>query len=394
MKKIKEYTDITSVFLNVTDACNLACRYCFVTQQPTYMTLQVAMDSVDFLIRNAKGKKESPSINFFGGEPLLCWDSIIVPLTDHIRSTCGDNFDLSLTTNGVLLTEEKLAYMKANQIGILLSIDGGKETQDYNRPCRSGESSFDILSPILPKVLENYPDVTFRSTVTPKTCDRLFEDMMFAMSEGFQNYFVMPNEFEAWSEEASGTLKREFYKFVDYYIESFRSGTIPLQFSTFEKCFKQVPQINRAILANEFRVSDRCNACGKCGLGTSKYAAIDVEGNLYSCQEFSSNKSVRDAFYIGSIYEGVSNQMRNEIADTFDTTPSVGSNCGSCKLNRICDGGCVANNYLIHKDVNRVTDVYCQWSQLLLDAAIYVMQMLGAEQNELFRDHLSGKAIL
>ena len=41
------------------------------------------MDAADFLIRNAEGKQENPSINFFSGEPLLCWDSIIVPLTNH-----------------------------------------------------------------------------------------------------------------------------------------------------------------------------------------------------------------------------------------------------------------------------------------------------------------------
>ena len=45
---------ITSVFLNVTDSCNLRCPYCFVEQKPNYMNYQTAKDTADFLIRNAE----------------------------------------------------------------------------------------------------------------------------------------------------------------------------------------------------------------------------------------------------------------------------------------------------------------------------------------------------
>ena len=53
---------ITSAFLNVTNACNLACRYCFVEQHPNYMTLDVAMDAAKFLVENAKETGDTPGI--------------------------------------------------------------------------------------------------------------------------------------------------------------------------------------------------------------------------------------------------------------------------------------------------------------------------------------------
>ena len=43
---------LTNICLNVTDACNLACRYCFVEQHPHFMTLQTAMDAADWLYKN------------------------------------------------------------------------------------------------------------------------------------------------------------------------------------------------------------------------------------------------------------------------------------------------------------------------------------------------------
>lgn len=78
---------ITSAFLNLTNACCLACQYCFVHQSPEHMTLQVAKDAADFLAANAKAQGETPSINFFGGEPMLRYEQVIVPLTLYIRDT-------------------------------------------------------------------------------------------------------------------------------------------------------------------------------------------------------------------------------------------------------------------------------------------------------------------
>lgn len=105
---------ITSVMLNVTHACNLRCVYCFVEKEPQTMTYDVARDTVDFLIANSKENGDTPSINFFGGEPMLCWDSIIVPLTNYIRKDLRIPFNLSITTNGTLLNDERIKFMKDN----------------------------------------------------------------------------------------------------------------------------------------------------------------------------------------------------------------------------------------------------------------------------------------
>ena len=170
---------ISSAFLNLTNACNLACQYCFVEQHPDFMTLETAKYAADWLASNAENG-DKPSINFFGGEPLLQWDKIIVPLTEYIRGKYGRNFQLSMTSNCILMDEEKAAFCKENGIGLLFSVDGDKATQDCNRPCRDGRSSFDILLPKMPIVLEYWPHVTFRSTVTPETCGELYRNMLFA----------------------------------------------------------------------------------------------------------------------------------------------------------------------------------------------------------------------
>lgn len=376
---------ITSAMLVVTHACNLACRYCFVHQEPCHMTFEAAMDAAKFLIDNAEESGQTPSINFFGGEPMLMWDSIIVPLTEWIRNEYKKTFQLSMTTNGTLLTPERIAYMKEHQIGILLSIDGREETQNYNRPYHNGEGSFGTLSNILPLVVENFPGTTFRMTAIPQTCGNAYENIRFAGESGFKSFFIMPNVFEEWNAETRAALKGEIGKYGDYYIECMRNGTDPIRFSTFESGFADIKAINNAVTRNEHRIGNRAKARGKCGLGSSRFASIHPNGNVYGCQEMTSNEGEKSIFYIGSIYTGIEEERRTALMELFDKEDHAGDACAKCRYNRICDGGCVANNYLITGSMNRVPEVYCWWKRIVLNEAIRVMQTLGEEGNENFR---------
>lgn len=355
------------------------------------MTLETAMDAAQFLIKNAEEVGQVPSINFFGGEPMLKWDEIIVPLTNWIRNEYKKPFSLSMTTNGTLLNDARIQFMKDNNIGLLFSIDGAKETQDYNRPYHNGIGSFDSLQDIIPKIAEKFTNATFRSTVIPPTCHHVFDNIMFAKQSGFNNFYIIPNVFEEWDDDAKNTLISEFQKYVDYYIDEYRSGQIPIEFSPLSDVFQDIKSINYASRNNQFRDTRRCKACGKCGLGSNKSASVHPNGNLYGCQEMTSNVGEESIFYIGNIYSGVDDDKRLELMELFDRQPVVGDDCEKCLYNRICDGGCVANNYLINQDVSTVPKMYCWWKRVVLDGAIQIMQTLGREENATFRKKWGGK---
>ena len=98
-----------------------------------------------------------------------------------------------------------------------------------------------------------------------------------------------------------------------------------------------------------------------------------------------SNEGEQSIFYIGNIFDGERDDLRYRLIDLYDSAPARGVDCETCKLNRICDGGCVANNYMINGALNVLPEVYCWWKRLLLDEAIYIMQTLGTEENDMFR---------
>ena len=71
---------ITSVMLVVTHGCNLRCKYCFVRKEPERMSLETAKAAARMLMENARVSGAAPEINFFGGEPMLEYDTVIRPL--------------------------------------------------------------------------------------------------------------------------------------------------------------------------------------------------------------------------------------------------------------------------------------------------------------------------
>ena len=360
---------ITSAMLVVTHECNLRCRYCFVRKEPRRMTLETAKAAADFLLENARRAGVRPEINFFGGEPMLMFDSVIKPLVEWVHNELGENMRFSITTNGTLLNDGRIRFMQRHKFGLLLSMDGNKPVQNWNRPYADGSGSFDRLAHIVPKVLAAWPGTTFRMTAIPESCGRTYDSIMWAAAQGFKNFFVTPNVFEPWSELDRGILAMEMRKYADYYVESKKTGVKPILFSTFEQAFNDIRQIARAEARGDYRALPKCKSRGKCGLGTSRFASIHPSGDIYACQEMTSNEGDESPFYIGSIYSGVDNERRRALAESFDSVTAWGEYCAECEYDRICDGGCVANNYMVTGKLGALPEVYCWWKRLLLAEA-------------------------
>lgn len=381
---MSQYPPLTNAFLVLTNQCNLACRYCFVAQNKSEMSLDVAMDAVKYLAKNGIETGRVPNITFFGGEPTLRFDDIIVPVVNYIRQEWKRPFNISITTNGLLLTAERLHWMRKNKIGVLFSIDGAKETQDYNRPFHSGRGSFNALENTIEQITTFYPNVMFRSTVIPATVHHLYENILFAENHDFKNIYEIPNVYEEWSDEATATLKDELRKYGDHVIEAFRSNVPYIKLMPFERAFGKMWRINNT---RDRRNTIDCLAQGKCGFCTNGGGAIDVHGNIYACQELPSSHGTEDPFCIGNIYDGIDEDKHQRLLSMYDVQAVRGADCEQCKLRDICDGGCVANNYMLNGSMNIMAPIYCLWNQMLVDEAHRVATILGNEENEIFREH-------
>jgi uncharacterized protein len=83
------------------------------------------------------------SVVFHGGEPLLFGAARLANLAAELRKAApsGTRCDVSLQTNGVLLTAEALSILADADIGISISLDGPRAVHDLHRLTPGGQSS-------------------------------------------------------------------------------------------------------------------------------------------------------------------------------------------------------------------------------------------------------------
>ena len=86
-------------------------------------------------------------IDFFGGEPLLAWDTVteVVSYARSVESKYNKKFHFTMTTNSTLLDDNKIDYLHKNMDNIVLSLDGRKSVNDKIRVRADGSGSYDSI---------------------------------------------------------------------------------------------------------------------------------------------------------------------------------------------------------------------------------------------------------
>lgn len=139
---------VENVTLEVTEKCNLRCRYCI--YNPSHeeyrefghrdMSWETAKKAIDFLI-NHSSDAEHVHIGFYGGEPLLNF-KLIKQSVEYAKNRFKE-ITFAMTTNAAMVTDEIAEYLLDNDFDIIVSLDGPKEIHDANRITVEGTGSFD-----------------------------------------------------------------------------------------------------------------------------------------------------------------------------------------------------------------------------------------------------------
>ncbi len=165
---------VKAMCLNIAHDCNLRCKYCFAStgdfgKGRKLMTFETGKKAIDFLLEKSLDRKNL-ELDFFGGEPLMNFD-VVKQIVEYARSReaeYGKKFRFTITTNGVLLDDDKIDFINREMSNVVLSIDGRKEVNDRMRPFRGGQGSYDTIVPKFKKVAEsrNQENYYVRGTFT------------------------------------------------------------------------------------------------------------------------------------------------------------------------------------------------------------------------------------
>lgn len=166
---IESICNLKQLIFEVTDACNLRCKYCgygdlyfgYDKRESSFLPIEQAKAVIDYLVTFWKcylPKAQSPLtyISFYGGEPLLNMPFIkeIVSYVENLD--INRVFEFSMTSNALLLNRH-MDYLVDKRFHLLISLDGDKQGNDY-RVTPLGNSSFETVYANSKMLQEKYPD--------------------------------------------------------------------------------------------------------------------------------------------------------------------------------------------------------------------------------------------
>ena len=322
------------------------------------MDFEVAKKAIDFVIEKS-GARRNIEIDFFGGEPLMAWDTV-TKTVDYARSLEQEKnkkFRFTITTNGLLLDDEKIDYINKNMDNCVLSLDGRKCINDEMRPTAGGAGSYDVIVPKFKKLVSQRGkdrDYYVRGTFTSKNLD-FTKDVLAIADEGFDQLSVEPVTSEPGtgydiSEKDLSRIGEEYEKLVDVMQERRKAGK-GFNFFHFMVDLQQGPCVIKRLRG--------------CGAGY-EYVAVTPDGEIYPCHQFVGHPE----FLLGTLDDG---KFDMDISNHFSglnvcTRPK----CKDCWAKFYCSGGCAAANFNMNGDIETPYEMGCELQKKRLECAIYL----------------------
>lgn len=368
VQMVKEHkTVVKALCLHIAHDCNLACKYCFAEEgeyhgRRALMSYEVGRKALDFLIANS-GNRHNLEVDFFGGEPLMNWE-VVKQLVNYGREQeklYDKHFRFTLTTNGVLLSDEVMEFCNREMANVVLSLDGRKEVNDMMRPFRNGKGSYDLIVPKFRKFAESrgQTDYYVRGTFTHHNLDFAQDAIHFA-DLGFRQMSIepvvaSPEEEYAIREEDLPVILEQYDQLAAEYIKRKKEGR-GFNFFHFMLDLKAGPCVAKRLSG--------------CGSGT-EYLAVTPWGDFYPCHQFVG----QEEFLLGNVDVGIVN---TPVRDEFKLCNVYAKEaCRDCFARFYCSGGCAANSYHFHGQITDAYEIGCVMQKKRIECAIMIKAALA-----------------
>ena len=353
---------VKALCLHIAHTCNLNCSYCFASQgkyhgERAVMSYEVGKRALDFLIENS-GTRRNLEVDFFGGEPLMNFQVVkdLVAYARSIEKEKGKNFRFTLTTNGVLVDDDVIAWANRECSNVVLSLDGRKEIHDRFRVDYAGNGSWEKIVPKFQKFVQarGGKDYYMRGTFTHANPDFL-KDIQTMLDLGFNELSMEPvvcaaDDPSALTDDDLPIVMEQYEKLADLMLQRDKEGR-PFTFYHYMIDLTGGPCIYKRISG--------------CGSGT-EYMAVTPWGDLYPCHQFVGE----ERFCLGNIWQGVTNR---EIQKEFACCNVYAHpECRDCWARLYCSGGCAANAYHATGSVTGVYEYGCKLFRKRMECAIRV----------------------
>ena len=361
---------INVCYMITSEQCNLACKYCFLGNNDKEkrsnfvlenMTKETADKAIEFFIRQIKNSgldndDNKPVIIFYGGEPLVNYD-VLIYIAEKINSlreseACIKNAEMSMVSNGLLLTEERALKLRELGVSIAISVDGFTAEANAMRVDVAGNNVFSKILNTLDICKRIGIDVSLSVTLSEETIKDTKDILELVDKYGVKAFgfnimmsdenFVVPQEY---NEKASQFI-------IDEFVELRKRGIYEDRIMRKLKAFSK----------SKVYFSD-CAATGGGQIVIAPNGQVGIcHGCLHNKQYFVSNVDDLD-------FDATKDK---DFIEWSQLTPINKDECQDCSALGICGGGCPINAMHLKKGntIHNLDERFCTHSKLTLEFLI------------------------
>lgn len=346
----------TVIFLAAT-TCNLKCKYCY-ADEGTYgennkkkqFKVQDYIDVYDKMWKIHGGIK---AISFFGGEPLINFNEIrkFVEYL-HLNYKREEIPRLSINTNGTILSEDILEFLKKYRFIVGTSIDGTKEVHDANRIGDAFKSTYEVVTQNIKRLVENGNRIYVQCTFTKQHLDNYepgrarqwCEEMEALPINTYEIIPVSSNDVKYRIDLSDEGVRNKYRQFceeiADYYIYKILGDDI-----------KKVPRMFIGLIIRLLMQVEQ----HECTAGHS--FSVTPDKVIFPCHTFTELKE----YGIGITDINTYDDMRNNafFSKVKDANRDKNDRCRKCLASKICGVWCKGLQNSITGDMTHELEERC-----------------------------------
>lgn len=342
--------NMQSVILPISGQCNLRCSYCFAQTKGDFgfkdITPQKCKEIIDFVFENNR-QDVLCNLNFFGGEPMLNTKTIQQAIM-YVRSKYANRkVSFGITTNGTILSEADLMFIKEYGVKLLVSFDGPADIAPH-RVYSSGKHSAEKVLNNIKRLKEVGIDFQIRVTIS-SDCGNL---------KRIYEYF------ESLEVPFAAVLAYKSRNINETCIYEGKTDFFQKQYEELQRFYQQRIECDLPIycysITNDITTIKKRNLRSfACGGGINIFAVTD-NGNIYSCEHLAFDEK----YAVGNIASGIDKKVLKSMQP--DDVNSI-LKCNDCWVRFFCSAGCFSEKMLIGRTSKSLPKEECALKRIYWD---------------------------
>lgn len=369
---------LRNLYLVIAQDCNLACDYCYAQggdfgRGPSLMGPETMAAALDRMLPLAG---DSLAVSFFGGEPLLNFELMreTVAYGRRISALRGVRLIYCLTTNGTLLDDDRLAFIKENVSHLAVSLDGDEAATNASRRFKDGGNVHRTVRGNLERLRAAGIPFALRATVAEPHAAEVEKAADYLGRLGAVSLRLAPaSAKEPWKERSLRDWKDGYGRLNRASLARLLDGEAPLVANEICK-----------VAAYRLRGEKTLFPCGA-GEGT---LAVAADGTVYPCDHFVGE----DAFSMGNVHH------RDFPGPTFrDVATRLKGNsvehrpkCAACDVRYACGGECPALSLARRGSIADPSPGHCAFSRRIVRETASHIDSAGEEGKRRLAAFLEG----